>query len=243
MLYFFVASIEQSPVNGPLFLVGLRPNPSALRNKLRECTLKGSDFMYIKLYLSELEKHQLEEIALKRGMPVSKLCYDQVAPLLRNPFSLLENPADTNTDNALNYTNYVKVYFTVAEYQELVVKANGIPLSRYVRNMYLSRREPVAISVYTDDISILTMKVSGYIEQLHNFIAALAIRRQLYEADYERLIQIANDTKTALRDAANYAKANRSSIRASGVRILRKEIKKAVEREISTITGKDVVQE
>lgn len=199
--------------------------------------------MYIKLYLSELEKQHLEEIASKKGMSVSKLCYDQVAPLLRNPFSLLESPTDSNTDNTLNYTNYVKVYFTAAEYQELVVKANGIPLSRYVRNMYLSHREPVAISVYTDDISILTMKVSGYIEQLHNFIAALAIRRQLYETDYERLIQIANDTKTALRDTANYAKANRSSIRASGVRILRKEIKKAVEREISTITGKDGIQE
>lgn len=29
MLYFFVASIEQSPACGPLFPVGLRPNPSA----------------------------------------------------------------------------------------------------------------------------------------------------------------------------------------------------------------------
>ena len=111
-----------------------------------------------------------------------------------------------------------------------------MPLSRYMRNLYLSRMEPVEISVYTDDISALTMKVSGYIEQLHNFIAALAIRRQLYEADYNRLIQIADDTKKALRDVANFTKANRASIRASGVRIMRKEIKKALEKQLA---GKD----
>lgn len=193
--------------------------------------------MYIKLYLSEPEKQRLEDIADRRKMSVSKLCYEQVAPLLHIPLAVIQNQADTNAADNQKYDNCVKVYFTDAEYQELLSQASGVPLSRHIRNEYLSRREPVKISVYTDDISILTMKVSGYIGQLHNFIAALAIRRQLYEADYERLIQIANDTKTALRDAANYAKANRSSIRASGVRILRKEIKKAVEMQL--LTGKD----
>ena len=43
-------------------------------------------------------------------------------------------------------------------------------------------------------------------------------------------VQLDEIVETALRDAANYAKANRSSIRASGVRILRKEIQKAVEK-------------
>lgn len=76
------------------------------------------------------------------------------------------------------------------------------------------------------------MQVSGYIQKLYRFIAALAIRQQLYEADYNHLIQIAIDTQKALRDVANYAKANRSSIRAAGVRILRKEIKKAVEKQM-----------
>lgn len=186
--------------------------------------------MYIKLYLSEQEKQRLEEIAKRRKMSVSKLCYEQVVPLFLNPLTVPETTSNANDAGNQKYDNCVKVYFTDDEYRELLVQAKGMPLSRYVRNEYLARREPVEISVYTDDISILTMKVSGYIEQLHNFIAALAIRRQLYEADYERLIQIANDTKTALRDAANYAKANRSSIRASGVRLLRKEIKKAVEQ-------------
>lgn len=72
------------------------------------------------------------------------------------------------------------------------------------------------------------MKVSGYIQRFYSFIAALAIRQQLYEADYNHLIQISCDAQKALRDVANYVKANRSSIRSSGVRILRKEIKKAV---------------
>ena len=127
----------------------------------------------------------------------------------------------------------VKVYFTDTEYAALLSDAKGLPLSRYVRKEFLSRKEPVQLSVYTDDISALTVKVSGYIEQLHNFIAALAIRRQLYEADYGRLMQIAEDTRTALRETAANAKANRSSIRASGVRILKKEIRQALEIQLS----------
>lgn len=192
--------------------------------------------MYIKVYVTEEEKTQLETIAKDRKVPLSRLCYEQVIPLLHNP---LADSVFTQTDgsNREPITEIITLHLSNSEYAALVNRAKGTPLSKYIRNTMLYRSEPVRIEVYTEDISILTMKVSGYIEQLHNFIAALAIRRQLYEADYERLIQIANDTKSALRDAANYAKANRSSIRASGVRILRKEIKKAIEKQL--LTGKN----
>ena len=157
-------------------------------------------FLYIKLYLSEQEKKRLEDIATVKKVSVSKLCYEQVLPLLSGSFLSVddfEDGTDGSNDENLKYDRCVKVYF-----------------------------------------SALTMKVSGYIEQLHNFIAALAIRRQLYEADYNRLIQIADDTKKALRDVANFTKANRASIRSSGVRILRKEIKKVLEKQLA---GKDGV--
>lgn len=195
--------------------------------------------MYIKLYLSEQEKKRLEDIAEAKKVSVSKLCYEQVLPLLSGSFLSADDfecGVGGNNDENLKYDRCVKVYFSDREYQALLKGAKGIPLSRYMRNLYFSRLEPVEITVYTDDISSLTLKVSGYIEQLHNFIAALAIRRQLYEADYNRLIQIADDTKKALRDVANFTKANRASIRSSGVRILRKEIKKALEKQLA---GKD----
>ena len=192
--------------------------------------------MYIKLYVSEEEKAKLEAIAKKKNMALSRLCYEQVIPLLHSPLTDSLS-IQTNEKDREPITEIITLHLSSSEYNALAKRAKGTPLSKYIRNTLLYRSEPVRIEVYTEDISILTMKVSGYIEQLHNFIAALAIRRQLYEADYERLIQIANDTKTALRDAANYAKANRSSIRASGIRILRKEIKKAVEKQL--LTGKD----
>lgn len=184
--------------------------------------------MYIKVYLSEQEKKQLEDIAGRKKVSVSKLCYEQLAPLLSAPLAIPNNVKEEPAQ--IKFNNRVPVYFSEKEHQALLSDAKGISLSSYLRKEFLSRREPVRISVYTDDISVLTLKVSRYIDQLNNFIAALAIRRQLYDADYERLIRIADDTKTALRDAATYAKANRNSIRASGVRILRKEIKKAVEK-------------
>lgn len=191
--------------------------------------------MYIKIYVTEEEKARLETIAKNRKVPLSRLCYEQMIPLLHN--SLADSiPIQTAGTNHEPLTKVITLHLSSSEYDALTKRAKGTPLSKYIRTALLYRSEPVQIEVYTEDISILTMKVSGYIEQLHNFIAGLAIRRQLYEADYARLIQIANDTKTALREAANYAKANRSSIRASGVRILRKEIKQAVAMQL---TGKD----
>ncbi|MCI7130411.1 MAG: hypothetical protein MSA09_07625 [Lachnospiraceae bacterium] len=188
--------------------------------------------MYLKLYLSEQEKRHLESIAENRGISLSRLCYEQIVPLLSDP---LELPPEgrTGSKNSLKLDRCVKVYFTDSEYQELLTASKGLPLSRFIRKEYLSRKEPVVISVYTDDISALAVKVSAYIEQLNNFIAALAIRRQLYEADYQKLIQIANDTQIALKEVATYTKNNRKSIRASGVRILRKEIHRAVQQYFS----------
>lgn len=196
--------------------------------------------MFIKVYLSEQEKKRLEDMAEFKKVSVSKMCYEQLLPLLSGSYLSvddLDNDFNNADDENIRYDRCVKVYFSDKEYQALLNVAKGMPLSRYMRNQYLSRLEPVKISVYTDDISALTIKVSGYIEQFHNFVAALAIRRQLYEADYKRLIQIADDTKKALRDVATFTKANRTSIRASGVRILRKEIKKALEKQLARRDG------
>ena len=202
----------------------------------RQSTVNRKELhMYIKLYLSPQEKEQLETIAESRGMSLSKLCHEQIAPLLSNHQELPPEPQ--NTKDSLKLDSCVKVYFTDKEYQELLAASKGLPLSRFIRREYLSRREPIVISVYTDDISALAVKVSSYIEQLNNFIAALALRQQLYEADYQRLLQIANDTQTALKEVATYTKNNRKSIRASGVRILRKEIKRAAQQ---LIHGKEV---
>ena len=185
--------------------------------------------MYIKLYVTEEEKAQLEKIAMQRKLSLSRLCYEQIIPLLHN--SLADaTPAPTTQKRSKNYTHVTSLHLSNSEYAMLTKKAGGTPLSKYIRNVILYQCEPIRIEVYTEDIAALSIKVSGYIEQLHNFIAALAIRRQLYEADYDRLIQIANDTKTALKEVAGVAKANRAFIRASGIRIMRKEIQKAVEK-------------
>lgn len=185
--------------------------------------------MYIKMYVTEEEKKQLEQIAQRKKIPLSKLCYEQVFPLLHNPMkdSTIYLPNQTDWEKC---THSVTLHLSDSEHDTLTKRANGSPLSRYIRSILLYHSEPIHIEVYTEDISILTIQVSGYIQRLYSFIAALAIRQQLYEADYNHLIQIANDTQKVLRDVANYVKANRSSIRATGVRILRKEIKKAVEK-------------
>lgn len=187
--------------------------------------------MYIKVYLSETEKSHLQEIAEEKRISLSELCYRQLDPLLKSPVHrfLTEDKEAPSTEG-----KNILVHLTADEYTLLLSQAQGMPLSRYFRKILLQQKTPIPIQIYTDDISILTMKVSKYIEQLNNFIAALAIRQQLHEADYERLLQVASDTETALREAGTNARKNRSSIRAAGIRILRKEIQKAVKKWMET---------
>lgn len=181
--------------------------------------------MYIKVYVTEAEKEHLQEVSRLKKMSLSELYYRQLDPLLKTPahrFLTVEQPSGiTEGKNVL-------VHLTADEYAQVLRQAHGMALSRYFRKILLNQKEPVKIQVYTEDISLLTMRVSKYIDQLYSFIAALAIRQQLYEADYERLIQIADDTRIALREAATYAKKNRDSIRNTGIRYLRKELQRAV---------------
>lgn len=203
--------------------------------------------MYIKLYLTRQEKTQLDVLAKQKQMSVSKLCHDRIFPLQdlegvdlpqikESILSIQEEVPPSLTDetqksySSRTCSHSVKVYFTESEFTSLQSDAKGLPLSRFIRKEFLSRKEPVKILVDTDDISFLTMKVSAYTERLNNLIASLALQQQLCESDYEQLLQIASETEKALRDAANYAKANRTSIRASGVRILRKEIRRVLEK-------------
>ena len=210
ILSFFIASIDESIPYGSFGHCRALPTP-----------FRQSGTNYARAIKKEWRKK----------IPLSKLCHAHVISLLHNPMkdSTIYLLVQTNWEKC---THSVTLHLSDSEYDTLTKRANGSPLSRYIRSILLHHSEPIHIEVYTEDISILTMQVSGYIQRLYSFIAALAIRQQLYEADYNHLIQIASDTQKVLRDVANYAKANRSSIRATGVRILRKEIKKAVEKQM-----------
>lgn len=230
MTCFFVASIDQSCPYGPFGQM------SGAAQTLPPCggtsfasSVKGEKNMYIKVYLTEIEKNHLQEIAKMRDISLSELCYRQLNPLLKAPAH--EFLTDTLEPDPVGKKR-ITVHLSEKEHSLLLNLSNGMPLSKYIRKSLLRQKEPIRIEVYTNDISALTVKVSKYIDRLNSFIAALAMREQLYEADYRHLIQIADDTKIALRDAATVAKKNRYSIRTSGVRILRKEIQKAVEKQM-----------
>lgn len=88
-LPFFVASIGHRAPKGPYDHqdVGLRPNPSALRNMLRNMSgepTKRRQTMYVKVYMSDQEKATLSRLAEKRGLALSQLIYAQLLPLLHD---------------------------------------------------------------------------------------------------------------------------------------------------------------
>lgn len=179
--------------------------------------------MYVKLYLSEEEKACLEDIAKARCVSLSNLCYSQLLPLLQNPLKYSSLDAQKKSERC---DKKITLHLTSSEYDFLIKKANGTQVSKYLRNMILYHTEPVNIVVYTDDISALSIKVTKFIEHFEGFVAALALHQQLYAADYKRLTELAEGIKDALRDTARNCLLNRKSIRSSGVRILKQEIKR-----------------
>lgn len=192
--------------------------------------------MYVKLYLSEEEKTCLERIAEARGISLSSLCYSQILPLLRNPLQYTSLDASKKRENC---DRKITLHLTSGEYDFLIKKANGTQVSKYLRNMILYHTEPVNIVVYTDDISALSIKVTKFIEHFEGFVAALALHQQLYEADYKRLTELAEDIKDALRDTARNCLLNRKSIRSSGVKILKQEIKRELSKFSTEVDNND----
>lgn len=181
--------------------------------------------MYVKVYMSEPERDTLSRLAERKGVALSQLIYSRLLPLLHDEVAdMVAFDSLKEEDAALCQT--LTLHLTQAEYALLQRQARGTPLSVYIRYLVFSRPLPVVLEIGSDDLAALSLKVSTYLEQLRNFIAALYIRNELYDADRNRLLEIASATETALRQAANYTKANRSSIRSSGLRWLRKELKR-----------------
>ncbi len=67
------------------------------------------------------------------------------------------------------------------EHQTLIQKADGIALSRYIRNILFYNFKPITIQIFTEDIALLSATVSGYIREFRGFVAGLAIREQLFQ--------------------------------------------------------------
>ena len=185
--------------------------------------------MYVKVYMTEQEKETLSGLADKKGLALSHLIYERLLPLLHDraeeaaAFDTLSNRVTSGRDNL---TEALTLHLSRPEVRLLQDLAKGTPLSVYVRYLLFQTQTPAVIQIDADDIAALTLTVSAYLEQLRNFAAALYVRNELYDADRNRLMEIATKTETTLRQTAAYTKANRQSIRASGNRWLRRELKR-----------------
>lgn len=185
--------------------------------------------MYVKVYMTEQEKETLSGLANKRGLALSHLIYERLLPLLHDKaeeaaaFDTLSSRVTPGRDNL---TETLTLHLSRPEVMLLQELAKGTPLSVYVRYLLFQTQTPAVIQVESEDIAALTLTVSVYLEQLRNFAAGLYVRNELYDADRNRLLEIAAKTETALRQTAAYTKANRQSIRASGSRWLRRELKR-----------------
>ncbi len=192
--------------------------------------------MYVKVYMSDQEKTTLSRLAEKRGLALSQLIYAQLLPLLHDEaedMAAFDTLSDIAEPAAITQT--LTLHLSGPEMSLLQKQAKGTPLSVYVRYLLFKTRTPAVIEIVSDDIAALSLMVSSYLEQLRNFAAALYVRNELFDADRNRLMEIAANTETALRQAAAHTWTNRKAIRASGSRWLRKELKRILTADARTV--------
>ena len=173
--------------------------------------------MYVKVYMTEQEKETLSCLADKKGLALSHLIYERLLPLLHDraeEAAAFDTLANRVTSDRATLTETLTLHLSRPEVRLLQELAKGTPLSVYVRYLLFLTQTPAVIQIDAEDIAALTLTVSAYLEQLRNFAAALYVRNELYDADRNR------------RQTAAYTKANRQSIRASGNRWLRRELKR-----------------
>jgi len=136
ILSFFIASIDESIPYGSFGHCRALPTP-----------FRQSGTNYARAIKKEWRKK----------IPLSKLCHAHVISLLHNPMkdSTIYLLVQTNWEKC---THSVTLHLSDSEYDTLTKRANGSPLSRYIRSILLYRSETIHIEVYTEEISILTCK-------------------------------------------------------------------------------------
>ena len=181
---------------------------------------------YIKVYFTEQEKEQLQQIANEQNLALSQLIRHQCDSILNPSYAIMSSLLDAKDLAEHNGDKYIKVFLSENEHKKLQIAAQkkGIRMSRLIYERLHAKSDPIEITYKTDDIYELITLVTDTYRHLIGVAEGLMHRNTIYEHDKERLLSLGYEIRDVLKEYTKHTYRNRNAIRKNAVRHLNRKI-------------------
>lgn len=175
-------------------------------------------YPFIKVNMTQAEKDRISDLAKQNHRSVSAFVKDQIAPLLRAE-EFADVPYSYEADDR---KHVMRVPVSQKEFATIRAKAGDQTIAAYVRDTALSGKKTIRVEVYDDDIVDLMHRVQPQIDAIFGIAKALQLQKQLQPAQFARLDALLSDIQRDIRSVTADVRENRSSIRQTRLRELRR---------------------
>lgn len=190
---------------------------------------------HIKVNVSQAEKNIIEELARQQNLSTSAFVKKQLEQFLTT-----EETVNVSHEYLADCKNHI-VKVPVSEYELLTIKNNAgaKTVAAYVRDAALNGTKVIRVEVYDDDIVDLMHRTQPQLTRIFNIVNALQVQNKLQDSQYQKLEEILTSISKDIRNTASYVRKNRTSIRQTRLRELRKRCNAAVKTNTDSLAQFD----
>lgn len=191
-------------------------------------------YPFIKVNLTSEEKQKIDTLARQNNLSTSAFVKNQLASVLNT------DVADIICEQPLQKRDIrIGVMLSKQELDTIKQKACHKPLSAYFRTSALNGSKVIKIDVYDDDVTELIHNIQPQIISIYNVISALHIQNRLHDSQYKQLESLLTDILKNIRNTSSLIINNRTSLRNTRLRELRRRCNNAVKTETDSLANFD----
>lgn len=191
-------------------------------------------YPFVKVNLTSEEKQKIDTLARQNNLSTSAFVKNQLASVLNT------DVADIICEQPLQKRDIrISVMLSKQELDTIKQKAGHKPLSSYIRTSALNGSKVIKIDVYDDDVTELIHNIQPEIISIYNVISALHIQNRLHDSQYKQLESLLTDILKSIRNTSSLIINNRTSLRNTRLRELRRRCNNAVKTETDSLANFD----
>lgn len=182
----------------------------------------------IQIVVSDQEKITLDEMAKRHNLSTSKFIKSLISDSLPDDTSttiasIMPKPAESRNRN-------IHITVSDSEYEQIKMNAGNKTIARYARQTLLTGTHPIIISVEDEDIRELTDAIRPLYKRIIGIFEAMRMQSKIFPQQVDQLINLQEEIYDIVTTVQKNVYNNRNSIRKSGVRELRRRIKRETEK-------------
>ena len=180
-------------------------------------------YPFIKVNLTAEEKQKIDTLARQNNLSTSAFVKNQLASVLNT------DTADVMFEQPLQKRDHrITVLLSQQELDTIKQKAGHKTISSYIRNSALNGSKVIKIDVYDDDVTELIHDIQPQISAIYNILSALHVQNKLHDSQYKQLENLLVDILKDIRSTASLIINNRTSLRNTRLRELRRKCNNAI---------------